>query len=138
MSKIWLVTGSGQGLGRRSWKQRWSEAIGRGEHAEGGGRYWPGGPLWRQRIAVGAGRRDRAALPPHSRLLWRSLAGSRRRKQRSEGASGAVEEVTEAEVRDLVDTNLLGTVWVTQAALPDHAGTRQRAYHSSLVGWGCD
>jgi NAD(P)-dependent dehydrogenase (short-subunit alcohol dehydrogenase family) len=29
----------------------------------------------------------------------------------------AVEEATEAEVRDLIDTNLLGALWVTQAAL---------------------
>ncbi len=30
----------------------------------------------------------------------------------------AVEEATEADVRDLIDTNLLGSLWVTQAALP--------------------
>ena len=34
------------------------------------------------------------------------------------GLSAAVEEATEREVRDLIDTNLLGTLWVTQAALP--------------------
>ncbi|MDX3247910.1 SDR family NAD(P)-dependent oxidoreductase [Streptomyces sp. ME18-1-4] len=31
---------------------------------------------------------------------------------------GAVEEVREADVRQLLDTNLLGALWVTQAALP--------------------
>lgn len=34
------------------------------------------------------------------------------------GLVGAVEEVSEAEARDIVDTNLLGPVWVTQAVLP--------------------
>lgn len=34
------------------------------------------------------------------------------------GIVGVAEEVTEAEVRDLVDTNFLGALWVTQAILP--------------------
>lgn len=34
------------------------------------------------------------------------------------GLRGAVEEVQEADVRELLDTNLLGALWVTQAALP--------------------
>ncbi|WP_226350528.1 SDR family NAD(P)-dependent oxidoreductase [Pseudonocardia sp. ICBG601] len=34
------------------------------------------------------------------------------------GLVGAVEEVGEAEARDIVDTNLLGPLWVAQAVLP--------------------
>ncbi|UOQ71465.1 SDR family NAD(P)-dependent oxidoreductase [Hymenobacter cellulosilyticus] len=34
------------------------------------------------------------------------------------GLIGAVEEVGEQDVRDALDANLLGTLWVTQAALP--------------------
>ena len=34
------------------------------------------------------------------------------------GLRGAVEEVQEGDVRELLDTNLLGALWVTQAALP--------------------
>ena len=34
------------------------------------------------------------------------------------GHFGMVEELTEAEIRAELDTNLLGTLWVTQAALP--------------------
>jgi NAD(P)-dependent dehydrogenase (short-subunit alcohol dehydrogenase family) len=34
------------------------------------------------------------------------------------GQFGAVEELSEPEVRAIIDTNLLGTLWVTQAALP--------------------
>ncbi|KAA1423796.1 SDR family NAD(P)-dependent oxidoreductase [Mumia zhuanghuii] len=34
------------------------------------------------------------------------------------GQVGAIEELTEAEVRAQIDTNLLGAIWVSQAALP--------------------
>lgn len=34
------------------------------------------------------------------------------------GLVGAVEEVTEDDVRDAIDTNFLGALWVTQAVLP--------------------
>jgi NAD(P)-dependent dehydrogenase (short-subunit alcohol dehydrogenase family) len=34
------------------------------------------------------------------------------------GLVAALEEANEDEVRDLIDTNLLGVLWVTQAALP--------------------
>jgi NAD(P)-dependent dehydrogenase (short-subunit alcohol dehydrogenase family) len=34
------------------------------------------------------------------------------------GLFGAVEEVSEAQARDQIETNLFGTLWVTQAALP--------------------
>ncbi|MFJ3927286.1 SDR family NAD(P)-dependent oxidoreductase [Streptomyces sp. NPDC090022] len=34
------------------------------------------------------------------------------------GLFGAVEDITEAQARDQIDTNLFGTLWVTQAALP--------------------
>ena len=34
------------------------------------------------------------------------------------GLFGAIEEITEAEARDQIETNLFGALWVTQAALP--------------------
>jgi NAD(P)-dependent dehydrogenase (short-subunit alcohol dehydrogenase family) len=34
------------------------------------------------------------------------------------GVFGAVEEVSEQEIRDVINANILGTIWVTQAALP--------------------
>src|SRR4029079_11956271 len=34
------------------------------------------------------------------------------------GHFGMVEELTEAEVRDQLETNLFGALWITQAALP--------------------
>ncbi|TGV46078.1 SDR family NAD(P)-dependent oxidoreductase, partial [Mesorhizobium sp. M2D.F.Ca.ET.160.01.1.1] len=34
------------------------------------------------------------------------------------GHFGAIEEVTEQEARDQIETNVFGALWVTQAALP--------------------
>lgn len=34
------------------------------------------------------------------------------------GVFGAVEELAEQDVKDIMETNLLGTLWITQAALP--------------------
>ncbi|WP_055713452.1 SDR family NAD(P)-dependent oxidoreductase [Streptomyces torulosus] len=52
------------------------------------------------------------------------------------GLRGAVEEVQEAEVRELLDTNLLGALWVTQAALPflREQGSGHIVSVSSLAG----
>jgi NAD(P)-dependent dehydrogenase (short-subunit alcohol dehydrogenase family) len=43
------------------------------------------------------------------------------------GLVGALEEVTEQEAREIVDTNLFGAMWVTQAALP-HLRARGRGH----------
>lgn len=52
------------------------------------------------------------------------------------GLFGAVEEVSEQEARDVIDANLLGTLWVSQAALPIFRA--QRSGHviqlSSVLG----
>ena len=34
------------------------------------------------------------------------------------GQFGMIEELSEAEARDQIETNLFGALWVTQAALP--------------------
>jgi len=34
------------------------------------------------------------------------------------GLVGMIEEVSEADARSIIDTNLLGALWVSQAALP--------------------
>ncbi|MEU1107171.1 SDR family NAD(P)-dependent oxidoreductase [Streptomyces tibetensis] len=50
---------------------------------------------------------------------------------------GAVEEVREADVRQLMDTNVLGTLWVTQAALPllREQGSGHVVSVSSVADW---
>ncbi|MCD9874260.1 SDR family NAD(P)-dependent oxidoreductase [Streptomyces guryensis] len=52
------------------------------------------------------------------------------------GLRGAVEEVQEDDVRELLDTNLLGALWVTQAALPllREQGSGHIVSVSSLAG----
>lgn len=118
--RTWFVTGSGQGLGRAIVVA----ALGRGDNVaattrnladvagladEFGDRVLP--------LALDV--RDRAAAAP-------ALAAARDRFGRidvvvnnaARALSCAVEEAGEAEVRDVIDTNLLGTLWVTQAALP--------------------
>jgi NAD(P)-dependent dehydrogenase (short-subunit alcohol dehydrogenase family) len=63
--------------------------------------------------------KDRAAAAP-------ALAAARKKFGRidvvvnnaARALAAPVEEVLEDEVRDVIDTNLLGTLWVTQAAIP--------------------
>lgn len=52
------------------------------------------------------------------------------------GLSGAVEEVTEQQVRDQFDVNLFGTLWVTQAVLPvmRRQGSGHLLQMSSIAG----
>jgi NAD(P)-dependent dehydrogenase (short-subunit alcohol dehydrogenase family) len=51
------------------------------------------------------------------------------------GQLGMVEELTESEIREQLDTNLLGPLWVTQAALPHlRAQGRGRIFQVSSVG----
>ena len=119
-SRTWFVTGASRGFGRL-----WTEAaLGRGDR-------------------VAATARDTTALQP---LVDRfgdavlplaldvadreaAFAAVRRAAERygsldvvvnnaGYGHFGAVEELTEDELRAQMETNFFGTVWVTQAALP--------------------
>jgi NAD(P)-dependent dehydrogenase (short-subunit alcohol dehydrogenase family) len=119
-SKVWFITGCSKGFGRI-----WAEAaLGRGDK-------------------VAATARDASTLEPLSEkygedVLTMALdvqdhdadfAAVRKAHERfgrldvvvnnaGYGHFGAVEEVTEAEARDQIETNLFGALWVTQAALP--------------------
>jgi NAD(P)-dependent dehydrogenase (short-subunit alcohol dehydrogenase family) len=120
MPKTWFVTGAGRGLGRAIA----CAALDRGDRVTATSRRLDDVADLSQRygeavLPLGLDIRDRAAAAP-------ALAAARARFGRIDIAVnnaarsliGAVEEVTEAEARDLIDTNLLGTLWVTQAALP--------------------
>ena len=56
------------------------------------------------------------------------------------GHFGMVEELTEAEVRDQLETNLFGALWVTQAALPflREQGSGHILQVSSIGGFRCN
>lgn len=120
MPKTWFVTGAGRGLGRAIARA----ALGRGDRVAATSRRAEdvadlAGEYGDRVLPLGLDIRDRAAAAP-------ALAAAQARFGRidivvnnaARSLVGAVEEVTEAEARDLIDTNLLGTLWVTQAALP--------------------
>jgi NAD(P)-dependent dehydrogenase (short-subunit alcohol dehydrogenase family) len=120
MSKTWFVTGAGRGLGRAIA----TAALERGDKVAASSRRLAdvadlaeahGGSV----LPLGLDVADRAQAAP-------ALAAAREAFGRvdvvvnnaARGLVAAVEEVTEAEVRDLIDTNLLGALWITQAAIP--------------------
>ena len=137
-SKVWFITGAGRGFGRL-WA---TAALQRGDQ-------------------VVATARDTAALEPLVRefgpaimplkldvtdraAVVAAVNGGKEAFGRLDivlsnagyGHQGAVEEITEAEARAQFDTNLFGTMWVAQAALPIFR--RQRSGHlvavSSVLG----
>ncbi len=131
-SDVWLVTGASRGLGR---------AIVLAA-LDGGHRV----------VATVRGAHD---LPAHPRLLVTTLDVRDRDRavavvaeataafggvdvlvsNAGYGLIGAAEEVSEDEARAIVDTNLLGALWITQAVLP---AMRERGaghvVHVSTVG----
>jgi NAD(P)-dependent dehydrogenase (short-subunit alcohol dehydrogenase family) len=120
MPKTWFVTGSGQGLGRAIV----CAALERGDFVAASTRKLADvaglADSYGDRVLpLALDVRDRAAAAP-------ALAAAREKFGRIDvvvnnagrGLACAVEEASEREVRDVIDTNLLGTLWVTQAALP--------------------
>lgn len=113
--KIWMITGAGRGLGRALALAALDEghtvvATVRGTHT-----FAPHPRLHVRHLDV----RDRsaargaveAATSEFGRLdVLVNNAGY--------GLIGTVEEVEDGEVRDLLDTDLLGPLWLSQAALP--------------------
>ena len=120
MSKVWFVTGSSRGLGRSFVEA----ALSRGD-----------------RVAATArptGRLDELVATYGDAVLPLALDGTDKAavfdsvKQANDyfgrldvivnnagyGLSGAVEELTEQDLRDQLETNFFGPVWVVQAALP--------------------
>jgi len=113
--RVWLITGAGRGLGRA-----FTEAV-----LDAGDR-------------VVATVRDAAALPEREGLrvlkldvrdrdaVFTAVAEAHAAFGRLDvvvnnagyGIVGGAEEVSEADARAQLDTNLLGPLWVTQAALP--------------------
>ncbi|GAA0937479.1 SDR family NAD(P)-dependent oxidoreductase [Nonomuraea longicatena] len=120
MSKDWFVTGSSRGLGRSFVEA----ALSRGDRVAATARD-------SSRLQDLADRYGDALLPLDLDVTDRAavFAGLRRAKEHfgrldvivnnaGYGLSGAVEELTEQQLRDQMETNLFGAVWVTQAALP--------------------
>lgn len=124
VSHTWLITGAGRGVGKTL-----AEAALAAGHR------------------VAATIRDHHSLPEHRNLSIHHLDVRDRQSCRDVmqeavdthgridvlinnagyGLVGAIEEVDEAEARAILDTDLLGPLWLTQAALP--IMRRQRSGH---------
>jgi NAD(P)-dependent dehydrogenase (short-subunit alcohol dehydrogenase family) len=119
-SKTWLITGASRGFGRV-----WTEAaLERGDRVAATARdvaaLAPLSEAWGDAVVpVELDVTDRAAAfaavaRAHSRLGSLDVVVN----NAGYGLFGMVEEVTEEQARRQVDTNMLGPLWVTQAALP--------------------
>ncbi|MDP9793272.1 NAD(P)-dependent dehydrogenase (short-subunit alcohol dehydrogenase family) [Catenuloplanes nepalensis] len=129
MSKIWFITGTSNGFGRI-----WAEAaLERGDRVAATARDTA-------RLADLTARFGDAVLPLELDVTDRegvdaTVAHAVRHFGRLDvvvngagyGHLGMVEELTERELRQLMETNFFGAVWVTQAVLP--VLRRQRSGH---------
>ncbi len=118
--KVWFITGASRGFGRV-----WAEAaLQRGDKVVATAR----NPAVLQPLVAAYGA---AVLPLALDVTDRSAAFAAVAKGKETfgrldivlnnagyGQLGAVEELSEAEARAQIETNLFGTLWVTQAALP--------------------
>src|SRR6267154_4833549 len=119
-SKIWFITGTSKGFGRV-----WAEAaLARGDRvAATARRVETLAPLveryGNQVAAITLDVTDKAAV---GAAISQAHANFGRLdvvvNNAGYGLCGAIEEVSEAEARAQIETNLFGALWVTQAALP--------------------
>ena len=119
-NKVWFITGTSKGFGRI-----WAEAaLARGDQVVATARdvktLAPLVERYRDRVAtLPLDVTDRAAV-------FKTVAQAKERFGRIDiavnnagfGLFGAIEEISEAEARDQIETNLFGALWVTQAVLP--------------------
>src|SRR5246127_3821164 len=119
-SKVWFITGTSKGFGRI-----WAEAaLARGDRVAATARDVKTlGPLvQRYGDRVAAISLDVTEKP----AVHAAVSEAHERFGRLDvvinnagyGLFGAIEEVSEAEARAQIETNLFGALWVTQAALP--------------------
>lgn len=120
MSKVWFVTGSSRGLGRHFVEA----ALARGDKVAATARNTA-------TLMALAGTYGDAVLPLEMDVTDRAAVFENVKRAREHfgrldvvvnnagyAQIGAVEELTEQELRDQLETNLFGAVWVVQAALP--------------------
>ena len=133
--KVWFITGSSKGFGRI-----WAEAaLAHGDRVAATARD-PGtlaelvGTYGDRVAALALDVTDKAAVGA-------VVAEAQGRFGRLDvvvnnagyGQFGAIEEISEAEARAQIETNVFGALWVTQAALPVDAGAGVRAHRADLV-----
>jgi NAD(P)-dependent dehydrogenase (short-subunit alcohol dehydrogenase family) len=118
--KVWFITGTSKGLGRV-----WAEAaLARGDRVAATARnintLIPLVERYGAQVAAIAldvtdkGAVNAAVAEAHARFGRLDVVVN----NAGYGLFGTIEEVSEAEARAQIDTNLFGALWVTQAALP--------------------
>jgi NAD(P)-dependent dehydrogenase (short-subunit alcohol dehydrogenase family) len=119
-NKVWFITGTSKGFGRV-----WAEAaLARGDQVVATARdvktLTPLVERYKDRVAaLPLDVTDRAAV-------FKTVAQAKERFGRIDvavnnagfGLFGAIEEISETEAREQIETNLFGALWVTQAVLP--------------------
>src|ERR1700737_3742330 len=119
-SKVWFITGTSKGFGRV-----WTEAaLARGDRVAATARdvktLAPLGERYADQVsAITLGVLEKGAVAAaigqaHTRFGRLDVVVN----NAGYGLFGTVEEVSEAEARAQIETNLFGALWVTQAALP--------------------
>src|SRR4051795_11669521 len=120
MSKVWFITGTSKGFGRV-----WAEAaLERGDQvvatARNADTLTPLVETYGDNVlALSLDVQDKAAVDAavkrgHERFGRLDVVVN----NAGYGLFGTIEEVSEAQARDQIETNLFGALWVTQAALP--------------------
>lgn len=119
-AKVWFITGASKGLGRE-WA---AAALDRGDSVAAAARSAAlleelADEYGDRVLPIPLDVRDReaafeAVAHAHDRFGHLDIVVN----NAGYGVYGAVEELSEQEVRDLLDTNFFGALWVTQAALP--------------------
>lgn len=120
MSKVWFVTGSSRGLGRNFVEA----ALSRGDKVAATARST--GSLDELVAAYGDAVLPLAMDVTDKAAVFESVKRAREHYGRLDvivnnagyAQIGAIEELTEQQLRDQLETNLFGAVWVIQAALP--------------------
>lgn len=120
MSKRWFITGTSRGFGRL-----WAEAaLERGDRVVATARNADTlkdlKERYRERVlTLPLNVDDRAADFDAVAQGWEAFGGlDIVVNNAGYGQHGAIEEVSEAEARSQIETNLFGALWITQAALP--------------------
>jgi NAD(P)-dependent dehydrogenase (short-subunit alcohol dehydrogenase family) len=120
MSKVWFITGTSKGFGRV-----WAEAaLARGDRVAATARdprtldalveRYGDDVLALQLDVTDKAAVDAAVAQAHARFGRLDVVVN----NAGYGLFGTVEEVTEAQAREQIETNLFGALWVTKAALP--------------------
>ncbi|MEV4578763.1 SDR family NAD(P)-dependent oxidoreductase [Nonomuraea jabiensis] len=120
MSKVWFVTGSSRGLGRNFVEA----ALSRGDKVAATARTT--GSLDELVAAYGDAVLPLAMDVTDKAAVFESVKRAKEHFGRLDvivnnagyAQIGAIEELTEQQLRDQMETNLFGAVWVVQAALP--------------------